>query len=67
MIIKIDRQLKIRLLKAIQAGKYDSDLFPEFQIEAVDLSKMSTEELITRAKSLHELDREEIKNSINNK
>ena len=32
MIIIIDRPLKIRLLKAIQAGKYDPDLFPELNI-----------------------------------
>ena len=32
MIIILDKPLKIRLLKAIQAGKYDPDLFPELNI-----------------------------------
>lgn len=47
MIIRIDRDLKIRLIKALQSGVIDTNLFPEFQnIEApeFDLSSLTDEE-----------------------
>ncbi len=47
MIIRIDRDLKIRLIKALQNGVIDTNLFPEFQnIEApeFDLSSLTDEE-----------------------
>lgn len=35
--IKLDRDLKIRLLKAIQDGIFDVDNFPELQLNAPKL------------------------------
>ena len=47
MIIILDKPLKIRLLKAIQAGKYDPDLFPELNVLIPDrrLTKEEAREL----------------------
>lgn len=56
MKIPVTKSLKIQLLKSLESGYIDTDLFPGM-IDTIDLSCLPTEELILRATTIHELPR----------
>lgn len=61
MIIRINRELKIKLIKALQSGEINTNHFPEFQnIEPIkyDISFLTDEERAVLLKiGEHELNR----------
>jgi len=56
MKIPVTKNLKIQLLKSLETGFIDTDLFPGI-LEAVDLSCLPTAELIQRAATIKEMPR----------
>jgi len=56
MKIQVTKNLKVQLLKSLETGYIDTDLFPGM-IDTIDLSCLPTAELILRAKTIHELPR----------
>ncbi|HZK62255.1 MAG TPA: hypothetical protein VFC41_09260 [Anaerovoracaceae bacterium] len=57
MKIKITKEIKVVLLKALQNGYLDTNLLPGL-IDEIDLSKLTTEELIQRVEKIRELSQE---------
>ena len=56
MKIQLTKNLKVQLLKSLETGYIDTDLFPGL-LDAIDLSCLSNEDLIKRAAIIRELPR----------